>query len=180
MHCALCSSPLSPATARPLAGLSVCDPCMAMSPDEPLASHGIAVDFRWQMLRFGASLQIPGVPDDVTFSARPERWTTAVAKLWVAEMEVGDELFDRHIYLRTAGDSAGPLLADEGVQSALLGLLSGTRQELVPNHVTLHGTLLTVSVRPLVPMGEDGFLERQLLTAALALHVKQRFVPAAT
>jgi len=175
MQCGLCTAAVTESTARRLAGLSVCDACGLSAPTDALGDQGIGAEFQWRMMRFLASLHIPGVPAGVSFSARPERWMTAVAKLWVAELEVGDDVFDRQIYLRTAGDAAEPLLGEEGVQSALLSLLTGTKPELVPNHVTLDGPQLSISVRPLERMGEDGYLERQLMAAALAVHVKRHF-----
>jgi tetratricopeptide (TPR) repeat protein len=43
----------------------------------------------------------------------------------------------------------------------------------VPNHVTLEGPTLTVSVRPLATLDAEEWLVRQLATAALAVHWRQ-------
>lgn len=126
-----------------------------------------------------AEVHVPGVPAERSFVARPERWTTVLSKLWVAEIEVGDPVFDQRVYLRAEGGCID-LLREDGVQSSLLSLLSGTYAELAPNHVTLDGTQLTMSVRPGELISESVFLERQLDVAALALHIHRRLaLPAA-
>ena len=77
------------------------------------------------------------------------------------------------MFVRTSdADEAARLLANEGVQSALLLLLSGLRAgELAGNEVRLDGPTLTVGIRPLDGLSEATVCSLQVATAVLALHV---------
>ncbi|MBW2258327.1 MAG: hypothetical protein JRI25_27530 [Deltaproteobacteria bacterium] len=92
------------------------------------------------------------------------------------EVEVGEPVFDRKVYVRTSDPArASEVLANDGVQSALLALLTGVRvNEVVGNHVTLKGPTLTISMKPLGGITPERIQELKTETVALALHLRFR------
>jgi len=134
---------------------------------------GIEAEWDTRLGWFSAGLGIPGQDPEFHLKCVPETWKYKLLKVLTHEVEVGDPVFDSRIYVRTSDDAAArELLADEGVQSALLALLTDVRvNELASNHVTLDGPTLTVSSRPLGGLSPERIQELKLEVTALALHL---------
>jgi hypothetical protein len=168
--CALCQS--SGPTSR-VSGLDLCDACTLQDPGEALLRLGIASSFKAWGMRISAELFVPGMPEGFKLSAGPERLHHALIKLFSTEVEVGDPIFDDRVFLRTNDpERASLILRNEGVQSAVLALLSDLRQDdMLFNHVTLEGTSLRVSVSPMRGLADDVLQSLTLEIAALAVHL---------
>jgi len=174
--CALCGAESAQDDLARVSGFDFCATCRSTDPTEALAALGIPVEWDTQMMRFCAGLGIPGQAPGFRLRCVPELATHKVWKLVSHEVEVGDPTFDARIYVRTSHpDAAAELLSIEGVQSALLSLLTDVRvNELVGNHVTLEGPTLTISMRPIGGAPPERIQELKLETAALALHLRAR------
>jgi hypothetical protein len=174
--CALCGAPTSSAGLGRVSGLDFCEVCRTCDPTAGLVALGVAVEWNTQLMRFSAGLGVPYQDPGFALKCVPELWAHKVAKLGLQEVEVGDPAFDSRIFVRTNDpEQARAVLASEGVQSALLALLTGVRtNELVGNHVTLEGPTLLVSTRPLGGLSDDEIQELRLETTALALHLRSR------
>jgi hypothetical protein len=95
-----------------------------------------------------------------------------VAKLVVSEVQTGDPLFDRRIYVTTDDPDAALAFLGEGAQSALLALLSGVRiNETKMNRVAVTPGHIQVRLSKIERLHEAAHLELQLETAALAIHL---------
>ena len=167
--CDLCST-ASDSLLRAV-GLQLCERCHLADPTEALANHHIPAEWDTRLLRFSAGLGLPRQDPNFKIRFAPEAWHHTVSKLFVDEVQVGDPLFDDAVFVRTSNESlAREMLASEGVQSALLMLLSDTRpNELLASHVTLEGPTLTVSLRTNASLTAQRIQELQLATAALAI-----------
>jgi len=166
--CGLCDGGEATTT---VSGLGLCDVCAHTDPSEKLAARGQPAEFAKVLMRFTAGIHVPGLPEGFTLRIAPERLAHSLVKMVMTEVEVGDPLFDDAIFIRTSDpDAARRYLAPEGVQSALLALLSGVRPEVTPNLVLLEGDAVTLSVRPLEDLDEERWLAYQLEAAALAVH----------
>lgn len=172
MTCALCRQ--RPADLVRVAGVDLCPSCQAHDPTAALQAQGFAAEWNTSLQRFSAGIGIPGRADGFVLQCVPQRWHHTLAK-WVSqEVEVGESTFDDAVFVRTSdADEAARLLASEGVQSALLLLLSGLRAgELAGNEVRLDGPTLTVGIRPLDGLSEATLSSLQVATAVLALHLR--------
>jgi len=127
-------------------------------------------------MRFCAGLGIPEQDPDFYLKCVPELWYHKLIRLVSNEVEVGEPVFDRKVYVRTSDPArASEVLANDGVQSALLALLTGVRvNEVVGNHVTLKGPTLTISMKPLGGITPERIQELKTETVALALHLRFR------
>ncbi len=169
--CTLCRTQTAHDKLDRISGIDVCSNCRNTDPAESLAALGIPVEWDTQLMRFCAGLGLPGQDPNFYLKCVPELSFHKLVKVVSSEVEVGEPAFDRQIYVRTSDPvRAEQVLANEGVQSALLALLTGVRvNELVGNHVTLMGPTLTVSTRPLETMTPERIEDLKLETAALAL-----------
>ncbi|TNE90971.1 MAG: hypothetical protein EP330_06805 [Deltaproteobacteria bacterium] len=174
--CALCGEPAD----QRFSGLDLCAVCLTSDPSAALAGRGVPAEFARTLGAFNAGLGIPGAPADFRLQCVPEMLHHKAMKLFSSEVQVGDPSFDQLVYVRTSdAATARSVLASEGVQSALIGLLRDTRaNDLRGSHVTLEGPTLTVQVVPRQVMltDEDEYRRYELETAALALHLTARFV----
>ncbi len=174
MNCALCRIETAPDALDRISGIQVCSVCRSIDPTNALKEQGISAEWDTRLQRFSAGLSIPGLPGDFFLRCAPELWHHQVVKMVVHEVQVGDPLFDRRVYIRTSDpDLAADMLSNEGVQSALLALLSGLRtNELLANQVAIHGNTVTISVKPEAGLSEERVLDLKLETAALAIQLK--------
>jgi hypothetical protein len=169
--CRLCTQTLRAEALNRVSGIDICEACQLGDPTEGLQSQGIAVEWNIRLGWFSAGLGLAGMPEDFYLSCVPEILHHKALKWVVHEVEVGDPVFDSRVFVRTSDpEMARALLALEGVQSALLGLLSGVKvNEIVSNHVTLKGPTLTVRVRPMPLISADQVQALKIETSALAL-----------
>lgn len=166
-----------------VSGIALCTPCMSVDPSDALAGLGATLSWRTRFLgvpvggtrmRFGAEVGLRPWSVPFALTAVPELITHKVSKLAIREIEVGDPVFDRAVYLRTSSPPDALRLLSEGVQSALLALLSGVRtNDLGMNLVKVEGSRLQVRVSKLDPLDEAAHQALKLETAALVLHVLQ-------
>ncbi len=153
-----------------VSGRRLCQLCATTDPTEWLAARGQPTELRKATVRFTAGVHVPGVLEGFRLRCGPERRPHAVAKLLVDEVEVGGPIVDDAVFVRTSdGATAQHNLASEGMQSALLALLSGCRPEAIPNHVTLEAPTLTVTMSPMPMLDDASWLQHQLETASLAV-----------
>lgn len=173
MTCAFCNRPHDQLDR--FAGLDICSTCATSDPEPLMLEHGIYIDWNAQLQTFSTSASIQGVDHELQLTCSPELLQHKLIKLFVHELEVGDPIFDDQIYLRTNTKArAADLLANEGVQTALLALLSGVRPgQVFPNHVTLEQGQLTARSIPLEGIGEDKVFDLRKHFAALALHLQR-------
>jgi hypothetical protein len=173
--CSLCTTAYPSDELDRFSGMDLCSRCRSTDPAAALYVLGIPVEWNLSLGRFCAGAGVGQAQDpDFQLSCVPQSAVHAIMKWVVHEVEVGDPVFDTRIYVRTSDPvRAAELLADEGVQSALLALLSKVRKnELVGNHVTLKGPNLVVNVRPLEALSPARVVDLKLETAALALHLR--------
>jgi hypothetical protein len=174
-RCSLCGG--DGANSR-LSGLDLCAECVHQTPTGCLAEQSIEVRFTGVLGTFEAQVRVPGIPADFQLNCRREGWAHQASKLFVHELQLGDPVFDANIFIRTSDPSrAGLLLANEGLQSAVLGLLASVQPSVVAgSFVHVAGETLRVVSRPVVyHADEDLFLRMKLEVAALALHLRDFF-----
>lgn len=170
MACALCGST---AAGERFSGLDLCGVCRQADPAPALRGQDIQVDFSVALGWFGARSSCVHDDRELYVCCVPELLPHKVLKFVVAEVEVGDPVFDDAVYVRTnAPDRAALLLAHEGVQSAVLGILAGARRnDMGFHHVTLEDGCVVVRTRHGLPHTEEQIRDLRLETAALLLHL---------
>lgn len=173
MTCAFCNQ--ASTQLDRLAGLDVCTTCASSDPEPLMLAHGIYIDWNAQLQTYSTSAAIEGIDRELQLTLSPELLHHKLLKLFVEELQVGDPSFDDHIYIRTnTKNRAADLLGNEGVQSALLALLTGVRPgQVFPNHVTLEEGQLTARSIPLQGIDDDKVFELRQHFAALALHLQR-------
>jgi hypothetical protein len=156
-----------------VSGVDLCSLCRKADPTESLAALGIPVEWDTRLMRFSAGLGIPGLDADFRFKCVPELWYHKLIKMVTGDIDIGEPAFDNQIYVRSSdAEAARTLLKNEGVQAALLAMLTGVRvNELAGNHVTLAGPTLTISTRPLGGLPPERITELKVETAVLAIHL---------
>jgi hypothetical protein len=172
MGCHLCDT--DDADILRISGINFCGPCRATDPRVLLLSHGITLDWNVMLGWLSASIALPPQSKGFALKCVPEQVHTKIMKLLVHEVEVGDPVFDDRIFVRTSDPGrAAETLANEGVQSAMLYLLSNRnpgRNSMTPR-ISLDGTTLSARVHagggPRSPNAVTTCLE----LAALALHL---------
>ena len=171
--CALCRN--SDVDLLAVSGLSFCGACRVGDPTDALADHGIEVEWDTQLMRLSAGFGIPDQDPELELRCVPAVWHHRLRELVTTDVETGDAVFDDALWITASDDArAAKLLRHEGVQSAVLALLSGVRQnELASNHVTLKGPSLLISTRPLASTAEK-LQELKIEATALALHLRDR------
>lgn len=173
--CSICRQQTPTEALDRLSGLDVCGRCRRRDPAACLREQGLPIEWRLLMGRFCVGAGIgPVEAPEFTLRFTPQLARHAVVKLVVREVEVGDPIFDDRIYVRTSDpERAAALLADEGLQSAVLALLSDVKlNELKCNYIALEGPRLEVVVRPLAALDPDHVARLQLEAAALALQLR--------
>lgn len=174
MGCDLCKKPGT--DIRRVSGLDVCQFLCVEDPKEALQEHhGIACEWDTRMLRFQAGMGIPDQAPDFSMRLVPKRWPHLFTSYIWPDVDIGDEEFDRRIYVQTSDpDHLKRKLSNEGARSAILAFLSSVRDnELMGNSVALVGPTLTIGVRAQGTYDEDRILELKLEAAALAVHLLQ-------
>ena len=178
--CILCREEHAVRQLDRVSGLDLCAPCRIADPAEALQARGIPVEWSARLGWFHAGLGLPGADPDFRLVCVPEQLHHKVLKWVVQEVEVGDPVFDRRVYVRTSDPTrARQLLGTEGLQSALLAFLTDVKvNELMANHVTLDGPTLKLGSRPLESLTLDRIQELKIETAALAIHLSAPDSPA--
>ena len=173
MNCSLCACEASP-TLR-ISGLDLCEDCCQADPSEALAQRGLPVEFDDRLGYFSAGAGISHADPEFHISCRPELFVHKLEKLVHAEVQVGDPAFDDRVFIRTSKPGlAAHVLADEGVQSALLALLSGLMVDDLPNHVSFETGSLRIQTRPQGGLPPELFQQLKLETAALLVGMDRR------
>ncbi|NCG19360.1 MAG: hypothetical protein GWP91_10165 [Rhodobacterales bacterium] len=174
MVCALCQNNTPAGQLDRFSGVDLCDYCRVTDPSESLTALGFAVAWDVKFMRFVASVHLPDQRADFYLRCTPELWHHKVAKWVIHEVQVGDPAFDKRVFIRTSDpDRASEILANDGMQSALLSLLTGLRtNELIASHVTVERGVLQVNIRPTDSLSPERTQELQLETAVLALHLR--------
>lgn len=161
-----------------VSGLRLCRECILEDPTRALAQRGIAPlegtdPFRKPLGRaFHASLFLDAHDLGFSLQCLREGLHHKVIKLFSAEFQVGDPIFDDAIYLRTDDPGkAGALLANQGVQSALLALLGRSpSNDDRANTVLLDRRRIEVRLERVTIHGAGDEQALKLETTALALH----------
>ncbi len=135
--CELCRGSLSGQGGHRCGGLDLCDSCWHGDSTAIVKSRGFEIRERtWQTnIRTGQrthryyNLQVIGaLPRIIGIEAVFQRETLEhkLIKLFAREIQVGDPLFDDHIYIRTKDrEELSGLLASEGFQSVVMELVTG-------------------------------------------------------
>lgn len=172
MHCQLCQAD-GPDIAR-IAGIEFCFTCRSVDVRRLLTERGIVCE--WQVL-FGwliATITLPPQPHPFALKCGRQGLHNAWLKLFVHEVEVGDPIFDDRVFVRTSDrERAAAVLANEGVQSAVLGLLSRTFRHTrgPPPYVSLNGNVISARVQVSDSLGLPPTRDAQVELMALALHL---------
>jgi len=170
-RCSLCDVEHAADQLDRVSGLDLCTACRITDPTEALRARGIAVEWSARLGWFHAGLGLPHADADFRLVCVPEQLHHKVLKWVVHEVEVGDPLFDRRVYIRTSDPTrAKQLLEAEGLQSALIVFLTDVKvNELLNNHVTLDGPTLTIATRPMESLTPARIQALKIEAAALAL-----------
>jgi len=174
-YCTLCTDELAPSELYRFSGIDLCSHCRDLDPAANLSRQGSPVEWKLVLGRFcaGSSLGTAANPD-FRLKCVPQLLRHTIVKMVVPEVEVGDPVFDDRIYVRTSDPKqAVALLAPEGVQSAILNLLSDVlHREIACNYISINGQSLSIVVRPLRDLDADLVQEFKLETAALTLQLR--------
>ena len=175
MDCAFCGKPSPLGTYDRMAGLDVCSLCRKSGVLKHLLHRGYLVTSRYRIIP--GSRQNGGrtavLEIDITLPVDPglhlrcvkESWTHAIQKLFRNEIQVGDPIFDDHIYIsKGSGAAITDLLSHEGIQSAIL--LVGIRGTFV-----LEGPRLTARCSYRIPPSARERRDVELEVAAAAIHI---------
>ena len=174
MTCAFCHQSSDSGTYNRMAGLDVCDRCRMQGVIEHLHAHGHGAERR---LQFTGGQRSKGGQQtvlelDITLPVDPGLQLQCIKeqgyplrKLFRKELQVGDPIFDDHVYIYEGDSEAvADLLSHEGIQSAIL-------------LVSIHGSfvldgprLSTRCIFRLRPTDED-LRAVELEVAAAALHI---------
>ncbi len=172
MHCQLCGAD-GPDLTR-ISGVDICGTCRTVDGRQLLLDHGIVCDWNVMLGWLSASIALPPRQHSFVLKCVPEGLHHKLIKLLVHEVEVGDPAFDDNVFIRTSDpERAAAVLANEGVQSALVSLLSrrsGDNRGPAPK-ISLDGSTLSARVRTEGPLGSPASTEACLELVALALHL---------
>ena len=176
MECAFCDQPSPLGTYDRVAGLDVCSLCRKNGPLKHLPGRGHSVSSQYRVIPGSrenggrkSALEINIIlPVDPGLQLRcvKESWVRWVQKLFRNEIQVGDPIFDDHIYV-AAGDGAAvaDLLSHEGIQSAILLVgIYGTFR--------LEGPRLTTRCIYNIPPTVQDRRDVELEVAAAAIHIE--------
>ncbi len=174
MNCAFCQQPSRSGTYNRMAGLNVCDRCRANGVMEHLHAHGHGAERR---LRVTGGQRTNGgkqtlleldirLPVDSGLQLRClKEQGYLLRKLFRQELQVGDPIFDDHVYIyEGSSEAVADMLSHEGIQSAIL-------------LVSMHGSFVldgpSLSTRCIFNLPPtDGELRCiELEVAAAALHI---------
>lgn len=174
MVCALCQNQTPAGQLDRFSGVDLCDYCRVTDPSESLARLGFTTEWHVGFMRFVASVHLPDQDAEFYLRCAPELLHHKVVKWVVHEVEVGDPIFDKRVFIRTSDpERASLFLANDGTQSTLLSLLTGLRtNDMIASHVTVERGVLKVNIRPLASRTPEQTQELQLETAVLALHLR--------
>ena len=111
-------------------------------------------------------------PADLQFTLRPERWYDRFAKLLTlsAEYQVGDDAFDRAVYVVSDSETVcGVLLCDARLRTPLLDLFRAQRPKFRVTHAHVNSGKLWVRMKPTVQSAVDEDAVHEIATLAPAL-----------
>lgn len=175
MPCAFCLNAHADGEYDRIAGQDVCGACSRGEVFPHLRARGYEAHRRYWMVRDGGQdvpvhhqeihITLP-VDTGLTIRCVRERWYHALVGLLRSELQVGDPLFDDHIYVAEGSSAAvSQLLAIEGIQSAILSVgVQGT--------FILEGNLIKAHIRSTVPPAADDLRTLSLELAGAALHIE--------
>ncbi|HCH65558.1 MAG TPA: hypothetical protein DFR83_22335, partial [Deltaproteobacteria bacterium] len=130
MQCEFCGEPSLTGRYDRVAGLDVCATCRSTGVLKHLRARGYEAAARnWttrdpetnnRTFHVQTDITLP-VDSGLTLRCVKERWYHHISRLFRSELEVGDPIFDDHIYVAEGTSAAvADLLSHEGIQSAIL------------------------------------------------------------
>ena len=174
MVCEFCGEPSPSGSYDRVAGLDVCTPCRSTGVLEHLRSRGYAATARhWVTRDPETNNRTVHVQTDITLPVDPgitlrcvkERWYHHISRLFRDELQVGDPIFDDHVYVAKGNSAAvADLLANEGIQSAILLVGAG-------GSFVLDGPTLTAHSKSGVGLSADEIRWQIQEVAAAAIHI---------
>ena len=175
MQCAFCGEPSPLGTYDRMAGLDVCSLCRKSGVLKHLLNQGYLVLSRYRIIPGSREnggqnciLEIDtALPVDPGLQLRcvKESWAHSIQKLFRNEIQVGEPIFDDHIYIsKGSGAAVADLLSHEGIQSAIL--LVGINGTFV-----LEGPRLTARCTYRIPPSTQERRDIELEVAAAAIHI---------
>jgi hypothetical protein len=182
--CELCGNDAGGHGFNRVAGLDVCDGCLYGDMETRLGHLGIKVGgkatqverqvggcYRTGTVQTFYEIEVAGncrATSGFALAFSRETFGEKLLKLFTREIQVGDPLFDDHVFIRAKGDerAARTFLDDEGVQSAIMELVG------VEGHVTIEdGSIGVFTIQE-----EYSALERcQLAVACLLVRLTRVF-----